>query len=87
MSQYKIYQTLANMHLTERAFTEGSYRSITTNGNKVLGVIRNPGRRFVLLLMNFEHEQPQVVDLSNEGLPEKLSVKVASLDSNMQLGD
>lgn len=86
VSHYKIYQTLAYMHQTEPALTEGSYRSFTTNGNKVLGVIRSSGARFVLLLINFEDDQPQVVDLSNEGFPAKLLVKVASLDSNVQPG-
>ncbi|KAG5343522.1 MAL1 Maltase, partial [Acromyrmex charruanus] len=79
-SHYKIYKTLAHMHRTEPALTEGSYKSITTNNNTVLGIIRNNGSRVVLLLINFSDDK-QVVDLSQEKLPSKLKVKVSSMGS------
>lgn len=85
-SHYKIYKALAHMHRTEPALTEGSYRSFTTNDNTVLGVIRNSGHCFVLLLINFNDDQPQTVDLSAEGLPARMTVKVPSLGSNVQAG-
>lgn len=75
------------MHREEPALIEGSYKSITTNNNTVLGIIRNHnGCRVVVLLINFSDDQPQVVDLSNEGLPSWLMVKVASLDSKVNAG-
>ncbi|XP_071628959.1 maltase 1-like isoform X1 [Temnothorax longispinosus] len=85
-SHYKIYKTLALLHRTEPALTEGSYKSITTNNDIVLGVIRNNGYRIVVLLINFSDDESQVVDLSQEGLPSNLKVQVASLGSNMKAG-
>ncbi|XP_012529302.1 maltase 1 [Monomorium pharaonis] len=83
-SHYKIYKTLAYMHRTEPALTEGSYKSITANNDNVLGVIRSNVWRVVVLLINFSNDRPQVVDLSQEGLPSNLKVKVASLGSNVK---
>ncbi|EZA54318.1 putative maltase D [Ooceraea biroi] len=85
-SHYKIYKTLTHMHRTEPALTEGSYRSFTTNDNTVFGVIRNSGSRFVLLLINFNDDQSQVVDLSAEGLSARMTVKVSSLESHVKAG-
>ncbi|XP_018360680.1 PREDICTED: maltase 1-like [Trachymyrmex cornetzi] len=85
-SHYKIYKTLAHMHRTEPALTEGSYKSIMTNNDTVLGIIRNNGSRVVLLLINFSNDKQQVVDLSQEELPSKLKVKVSSMDSEVTYG-
>ncbi|CAL1684144.1 unnamed protein product [Lasius platythorax] len=85
-SHYKIYKTLAYMHRKEPALTEGSYRSFTANNGTVLGVIRNSGSRTVLLLINFKDDIPQQVNLSAEGLPPKMKVKVANLDSRLKRG-
>lgn len=85
-SHYKIYKTLALMHRTEPALTEGSYKSITTNNDTVLGVIRNNGCRVVVLLINFNDDEQQIIDLSQEGLPVKLMVKVASIGSKVNAG-
>lgn len=74
------------MHRKEPALTEGSYRSFTANNGTVLGVIRNSGSRTVLLLINFKDDIPQQVDLSAEGLPPKMRVKVANLDSRLKRG-
>ncbi|XP_024867549.1 maltase 1-like [Temnothorax curvispinosus] len=85
-SHYKIYKTLAFLHRTEPALTEGSYKSITTNNDTVLVVIRNNGCRVVVLLINFCGDKSQFVDLSQEGLPSKLLVKVANLGSKVKAG-
>jgi len=85
-SHYKIYKTLAFMHRTEPALTKGSYKSFTANNDIVLGVIRQHGSRVVLLLINFNDDKPQSVDLSKENLPSKLIVKVASLNSKVKAG-
>ncbi|KAG5309991.1 MAL2 Maltase, partial [Acromyrmex insinuator] len=77
-SHYKIYKILVHMHRTEPALTEGSYKSITTNNDTVLGIIRTNGIRVVLLLINFSDDK-QVVDLSREKLPSILKVKVSSM--------
>lgn len=74
------------MHRTEPALTEGNYKSITTNNNTVLGIIRNNVWRVVVLLINFSNNKPQVVDLSQEGLPSNLMIKVASLSSKVKTG-
>jgi len=85
-SHYKNYKTLALMHRTEPALTEGSYKSFTANNNTVLGIIRNNGSRVVVLLINFSDNERQLVDLSPENLPSYLIVKVASLDSKVNVG-
>lgn len=87
-SHYQNYKILAHMHRKEKALTEGNYKSITTNDNKVLGVIRNNGCRVVVLLINFNDDESnmQVVDLSKEDLPSKLTVKVASVGSGVNAG-
>lgn len=85
-SHYKIYKTLAHMHRTEPALTEGSYKSITTNNDTVLGIIRNNGSRVVLLLINFSDDEQQVVNLSREELPSILKVKVSSMGSKVKHG-
>lgn len=85
-SHYKIYKILANMHRSEPALTEGSYKSITTNNNNVLGIIRNNGCRVVVLLINFNDDEQQVVNLAQEGFPSKLMVKVSSMGSRVKHG-
>ncbi|KAL6264517.1 hypothetical protein P5V15_004625 [Pogonomyrmex californicus] len=85
-SHYKIYKSLALMHRTEPALTQGSYKSITTNNDTVLNIIRNNGCRVVVLSINFDDNEKQVVNLSQEQLPSKLIVKVASLNSKVKLG-
>ncbi|XP_072745192.1 maltase 1-like [Anoplolepis gracilipes] len=83
-SHYKIYRTLTRLHRKEPALTEGSYRSITTNNDTVLGVIRNSDCRTVLLLINFKDDVSQHVDLSHEGLPHKMRVLVSNLHSGVR---
>jgi len=85
-SHYKIYKTLVEMHRNEPALTKGSYRSLTRNNDKVLCVVRNFKKRYVVLLMNFDNKN-QVVSLSRPGdyiLPLYLSVKVSSLGSGVK---
>ncbi|XP_011157503.2 maltase 1 [Solenopsis invicta] len=84
-SHYKIYKILAQMHRNEPALTEGSYKSITTNNDSVLGIIRSNNWRVVLLLINFT-DKSQIVNLSQEGLPTNLVVKVSSLGSRVKSG-
>lgn len=74
------------MHRTEPALTEGNYKSITINNDTVLGVIRNNGCRVVVLLINFNDDEQQIVDLSQERLPVKLMVKVANIGSKVNAG-
>lgn len=82
-SHYKIYKTLAHLHRTEPALTQGNYQSFTTNNNTVLGIVRNNGYRIALLLINFSDNQPQTVDVSNLGLPSWIMPKVASLNAEV----
>jgi len=89
-SRYKIYKILTHMHQTEPALTERRYwklvlfvyKSITTNNDTVLGIIRNNGSRVVLLLINFSDDE-QVIDLSREKLPPILKVEVSSMGSKV----
>ncbi|XP_025263077.1 maltase 1-like [Camponotus floridanus] len=84
-SHYKIYKSLAYLHRKEPALTQGSYTSFTTNNNTVLGVIRSSDARTVLLLINFEDDISQTVDLSDYNLPAIMKLKVASLGSRSSL--
>ncbi|KAL0120271.1 hypothetical protein PUN28_008138 [Cardiocondyla obscurior] len=85
-SHYKIYQTLAKMHHTDPALTEGSFKSLITNDDTVLGIIRSNGCRIVLLLINFDEDRPKIVNLSQEGLPSKMIVKISSMGSKVKAG-
>jgi len=64
------------MHRMEPALTKRSYKSFATNDSVIFGMMRNSGSRFVLLLINFNDDQSQIIDLSTEGLPARMTVKV-----------
>jgi len=85
-SHYKIYKTLAYLHRQEPALTNGSYRSLTTNNGTVLGMIREYKKtRYVVVLINFNDHNPQEVDLSDQGLPKHLKLKVSCLGAHSSL--
>ncbi|XP_025263076.1 maltase 1-like [Camponotus floridanus] len=84
-SHYDIYKNLAHLHRKEPALTEGSYTSFTMNDGAVLGVVRNSGDRYVLLLINYKDDISQDVDLSDHDLPETLKLKVACSGSHSSL--
>jgi len=84
-SHYKIYKTLTYMHRKEAALTKGSYGSFTTNNGTVLDVIKKHGIRSEVLLINFEDDISQNVDLSDQDLPVTIKLKIASLGSSSSL--
>ncbi|EFN66614.1 Maltase 1 [Camponotus floridanus] len=84
-SHYDIYKNLAHLHRKEPALTEGSYTLFIMNDGAVLGVVRNSGDRYVLLLINYKDDISQDVDLSDHDLAETLKLKVASSGSHSSL--
>ncbi|XP_020278781.1 maltase 1-like [Pseudomyrmex gracilis] len=85
-SHYKIYTSLTTLRRTRLALQRGTLKTLVQNNNKVLTVIRRYGVDSVILLMNFDDKVAQVVNLSGEGLPSILTVRVATIGSPVKAG-
>ncbi|XP_014208338.1 maltase 1-like [Copidosoma floridanum] len=84
ISHYKLYKSLTSLRNSSEVLKNGSLKTEILNGNDVLAVIRQTDRQSVILLINFQNEKSQKVDISSyTGPGNNVTIYVSSIGSNM----
>lgn len=78
-SHYKIYTSLIKMRQRKAALQHGNLKTLVQNNGQVLIVIRQYNEQSVVLLMNFDDQIDQVVNLTGQGLANELVVEIATI--------
>lgn len=85
-SHYKIYTSLIKMRQRKAALQHGNLKTLVQNNGQVLIVIRQYNEQSVVLLMNFDDQIDQVVNLTSQGLANELVVEIATIGSPITKG-
>ncbi|KAM0733413.1 Maltase 1 [Formica fusca] len=85
-SHYKIYTSLIKMRQRKAALQHGNLKTLVQNNGQVLIVIRQYNEQSVVLLMNFDDQIDQVVNLTGQGLANELVVEIATIGSPITKG-
>lgn len=85
VSHYKLYQKLTSLKKSSEVLKIGSLSTEILNSGDVLSIVRKLKDKSVMLLINFQDEKTQVVDVSNHTFNGgNVTVYISSVGSNIQ---
>ncbi|KAG7203432.1 hypothetical protein KM043_013499 [Ampulex compressa] len=84
-THYKVYQKLIRLRKSSPALYEGTSKNAVLNNNKVLAIARESKAQTVILLINFDDDSSQLVDLKRLfKLYRRTHIAITSVNSNLR---